>query len=171
MSGAMGGGGERRLIQLDTIKLLRSFMFVRAASSVAIRLWHKHVGAVACKTKHCETHQGAGRGMSNRKNGTDLAGSDHLWLSKSTVSLEVTKSLGSRRPIPAAPHRLHSPIRRPVTPRSSKRCPSFTRRVLFAEQLSYFRGGPDGRARHGRGGEHLGSQLRRNGDFDWLPPQ
>jgi hypothetical protein len=118
MSGAMGGGGERRLIQLDTIKLLRSFMFVRAASSVAIRLWHKHVGAVSCKTKHCETHQGAGRGMSNRKYGTDLAGSDHLWLSKSTVSLELTKSLGSRRPIPAAPHRLHSPIRRSVTPRS-----------------------------------------------------
>jgi hypothetical protein len=111
MYGAMGGGGERRLIQLDTIKLLRSFMFVRSASSVAIRLWHKNVGAVACKTKHCETHQGAGRGMSNRENGTDL------------------------------------------------------------EQLSYFRGGPDGRARHGRGGEHLGSQVRRNGDFDWLRPQ
>ena len=89
MSGAMGGGGERRLIQLDTIKLLRSFMFVRAASSVAIRLWHKHVGAVTCKTKHCETHQGAGRGMSNRKNGTDLAGSDHLWLMDAEASTLV----------------------------------------------------------------------------------
>jgi hypothetical protein len=54
---------------------------------------------------------------------------------------------------------------------SSKRCPSFTRRSCSHEQLSYFMGGPDGRARHGRGGEHLGSQLRRNGDFDWLRPQ
>ena len=78
MSDSMGGGGERRLIQVDTIKLLRSFMFVRAASSLAVKLWHKHVGTVACKTKHCEARQGAGRGMLNRNSGSDLAGSDHL---------------------------------------------------------------------------------------------
>ena len=60
-----GGGGERRLIQLTAVNLLRSFIIHPAAFLMAIKLWHRTVGAVACKIEHCEASHGANRGMSN----------------------------------------------------------------------------------------------------------